>query len=108
LDPERLLVLHFWQTSLSQWQLSAAAAVIRSALQTQMPQLASCEIDFISVASSLTGDRREFQRFNWTRLKALSQTELDRFWKQFLAAWSQYQRGGPRIIKRKKTFGLFD
>lgn len=32
LDPSRLMVLHFWQTPLSDWQLSAAAAVLKTAL----------------------------------------------------------------------------
>jgi hypothetical protein len=107
-SPERLMVLHFWQSPLSQWQLSAAAAVLRSAVRTQLPQLSSCEVDFISVATSPTGNRRQFQKFNWTKLKPLNQAELDRFWNRFLTAWSQYQRGGPRKIKRWKTRGLFD
>lgn len=107
-SPERLMVLHFWKTPLSQWQLSAAAAVLRSAVNTQLPQLSACEVDFISVAFSPTGNRRQFQKLNWTKLKPLNQVELDRFWNPFLTAWSQYQRGGPRKIKRWKTRGLFD
>jgi hypothetical protein len=107
-NPERLLVLHFWRTPLSEWQLRAAAAVLRSAVSTQLPQLATCEVDFISVAFSQTGNSRQFQRFNWTKLKPLNQTEIDRFWNRFLTAWTQYQRGGPRKIKRRKIVGLFD
>lgn len=108
LSSGRLLVLHFWRTPLSQWQLSAAAGVLRLTLHTQIPKLDSCEIDFISVALTPSGDRREFQRLNWNRLKPLHRAELDRFWNQFLEAWSRYQRGGPRKINRRKFSGLFD
>ena len=107
-DPERLLVLHFWQVPLSQRQLSAAAAVLRTALRDNQPQYSSCEVDFISVAFSQFGGGRRFERYNWTRLKPLDDDELHRFWQQFLTAWSHYQRIGPREIRRKRSASLFD
>lgn len=107
-SPERLMLLHFWQTPLSQWQLSAAAAVLRSTINTELPQHAACEVDFISVPFSELGNRRQFEKFNWTKLKPLDQTELDRFWYRFLTAWSQYHRRGPRKIIRKRARGFFD
>ena len=107
-DPERLLVLHFWQAPLSERQLGAAAAVLRSALHNDQPQYSSCEIDFISVAFSQFGSGRRFERYNWTRLKALDEDELHRFWQQFLVAWSHYHRIGPRKIRRKRSASLFD
>lgn len=107
-NSERLMVLHFWITPLSEWQLSAAGAVLRSALLRQKPQYSSCEIDFISVALPDTAPQRRFERYNWSKLKPLGPQDLDRFWKQFLAAWSEYQRRGPREIKRKRAPSLFD
>lgn len=107
-NPERLLVLHFWQTPLTERQLSAAAAVLRAALFDVHPQYSSCEVDFISVAFSQFGSGRRFERYNWVRLKPLDDNELRRFWSQFIAAWSQYQRIGPREVKRKRNSGLFD
>jgi len=106
--PERLLVLHFWQTPLTERQLSAAAAVLRAALFEVHPQYSSCEVDFISVAFSQFGSDRRFERNNWVRLKPLGDNELRRFWSQFLVAWSEYHRIGPREIKRKRNNGLFD
>lgn len=107
-SPDRLLILHFWQTPLSQWQLGAAASVLRGAIASRYPQYSACEIDFISVAFSQMGQGRRFERYNWMRLKPLSISEIDRFWKQFLAGWSRYQRQGPREIARRWKGGLFD
>jgi hypothetical protein len=101
------MVLHFWQTPLFDRQLGAAAAVLRTALLEAMPQYSSCQIDFISVAFSQFSNRRRFERYNWVKLMPLNQAELHRFWQQFIAAWSQYQRIGPREIKRKKITTLF-
>lgn len=107
-NPQRLMVLHFWRTPLSAWQLSAAGAVLRSALLRQQPQYSSCEVDFISVAVPNLATQRRFERYNWSKLRPLGPADLDRFWNQFLAAWSQYQRKGPREIKRKHMPSLFD
>ena len=107
-SPERLLILHVWQTPLSQWQMSAAGAVLRSVMKDQLPQHESSEVDFISVSLSPSATRRQFERLNWNKLKPLPQAELDRFWSRFLDAWSQYQRKEPREIKRRRDRGLFD
>jgi hypothetical protein len=107
-DPDRLMILHFWQAPLFQRQLSAAASVLRAALHDTKPQYSACEIDFISVAFSRFGTGRRFERYNWNQLKPLDDAELSRFWQQFLAAWSHYQRVGPREIKRKRGLSLFD
>jgi hypothetical protein len=107
-NPERLMVLHFWRAPLSEWQLSAAGAVIRSAIYDQQPQYRSCEIDFISIPLPEFAFRRRFERYNWTKLKPHNAAEMARFWRQFLAGWTEYQRKGPREIKRKRAVGLFD
>jgi hypothetical protein len=106
-NPPKLMILHFWRTPLSQWQLSAAAAVLKSTIRNQLPQLEACDIDFISVSFAQGSNSREFQRLNWTKLKPLNQVDLDRFWNYFLVAWSQYQRKAPRKIRRRKTPTLF-
>jgi hypothetical protein len=107
-SPERLIVLHFWQTPLTPRQLSAAASVLRTALFDCQLQYSTCEIDFISVAFSRFGNTRRFERYNWSSLKLLSENELARFWNQFISGWSQYQRLGPREIKRKRIRDLLD
>jgi hypothetical protein len=107
-DPERLMVLHFWQAPLFQRQLGVAATVLRTALNEMQPQYSSCEIDFISVAFSQFGSKRRFERYNWAKLKPLGSDETQRFWLQFLAAWSQYHGLGSREIRRRRATGLFD
>jgi hypothetical protein len=107
-DPDRLLALHFWETPLTEWQLGAAAAVLRSALFDLQPQYASCEIDFISVSFSQFYPSRRFERLNWAKLKPLDESGLNRFWSRFIKAWSQYRRIGPREIKSKRQRTLFD
>jgi hypothetical protein len=107
-NPERLMVLHFWQDPLSDWQLSAAGAVLRSAICDQQSQYRSCEVDFISVPFPEFSPRRRFERYSWTKLKPHSAEELERSWRQFLSAWMEYQRKGPREIRRRRTTSLFD
>jgi hypothetical protein len=105
-SPNRLLILHFWQTPFSDWQRSAMASVLREALEGS--ENAPSEIDFISVPFSDRANRRQFEVYNWKRLKPLSDIELKRFWKAFLDAWAEYQRRGPREIKIKRRKTLFD
>lgn len=107
-NPDRLLVLHFWQTAFSPWQLSAAAAVLRSTLFDQKPQYAGCDIDFISIPFSQIANARRFELYNWTKLKPLSESGTKRFWDRFLSAWIEYQRRGPREIRPKRIRTLFD
>lgn len=108
LNPERLMVLHFWRTPLSERQLSAAAAVLRSVLYNEQQQFSACEVDFISVAQSQFGGQRRFDHYNWTKLRPLGEDQLARFWRPFVLAWSNYQRRGPREIRRKHPQSLFD
>jgi hypothetical protein len=108
LNPERLMVLHLWKTPLSDWQLSAASAVLKSVLLDQQPQYSACELDFISVSNSNPALERRFKQYNWTKLKPLNEHELARFWRQLLAAWSEYQRRPPREIRRKHLPSLLD
>ncbi|HYS47793.1 MAG TPA: hypothetical protein VEM36_03340 [Xanthobacteraceae bacterium] len=106
--PERLMVLHFWRKPLSDWQLSAAGAVIRTALTYHQPQYLACELDFISVPFPEGGTRRRFDQYNWAKIKPLSDVDLKRFWKQFLAAWTVYHRKEPRVIRRRREPNMFD
>ncbi len=108
LNPDRLLILHFWQASFSQWQLSAAGAVLRSALLDQLPQYAACEIDFISVPFVETANGRRFDKYSWTKLRPLNESETNRFWNRFLSAWTDYQRGPSRVIRLKRGPTLFE
>jgi hypothetical protein len=108
LSPQRLLVLHFWQTPLSERQLGAAGAALRAALHAKQPQYSSSELDFISVSGSRFSGGRHFERYNWTKIRPLDADGLSRFWLQFLAAWTKYQSNGPREIVRRRAVGLFD
>lgn len=107
-NPNRVLVLHFWQTPFSQWQLGAAAAVLRASITRQIPEYSSSEIDFISVPLVEATSKRRFEKLNWTRLKPLSDDDLARFWSQFLKAWNEYHRRGPREIRARRQRTLFD
>lgn len=104
----RILVLHFWRSPLTQWQLSAAAAIIQSVMAREFPNQGEHEIDFISVPFMETKNAREFQRYNWSRLRPLNHAELDRFWNQFLSAWAEYQKRGPRKIDKRRPPDMFD
>lgn len=102
LDPERLMILHFWRRPLSQRQLSAAGAVLRVALSLHKPNHSSCELDFISVSLPENASQRQFRRYSWTTIKPFKEEELSRFWKPLCATWLDYQRRQPRKIKRKR------
>jgi hypothetical protein len=104
---ERVMVLHFWQKPLSQWQVNAAGAVIQSALATHQRDYLGREIDFISVSLPERASSRRFERYDWTKVKPLTEAELARFWKQLLAAWSEYQRREPRAIRRRRDPDMF-
>jgi hypothetical protein len=102
LDPQRLMVLHFWRKPLTSWQLGAAAAVLRLALVRQRPGYSGYELDFISVSEHEATSERRFERYGWTALKPLDEQDLSRFWKQFCGAWSEYQKIGPREFRRRR------
>lgn len=108
LPEKRLMILHFWQTPLSERQLSAAAAILRNALTRHRPEYLTCELEFVSVALAANGSVRRFKRYGWDRIRPLSDIELQRFWKPFCDAWSDYKRRGPRQIRRRRDPGLFD
>ena len=72
LNPQRLMVLHFWRTPLSAWQLGAAAAVLQAALVRHRPEYSNCELDLISVS----GSPRRFERYSWEKLKPLKEADL--------------------------------
>jgi len=108
LNSQRLMVLHFWQTPLSTWQLSAAGAVLRAALARNQPDYSNCELDFISVSVPGATSQRRFERYSWAKLKPLNDADLSRFWKQFCTAWSEYQSKGPRQFRRKRQSDMFD
>jgi hypothetical protein len=101
-DPPRLMVLHFWRTTLTTRQLSAVGAVLKRALLQNQPRFADCDLDFVSVSLRDGGTQRRFQLYSWSKLKALKDSELDRFWKLFCDAWSKYQSAEPRRFKRRR------
>jgi hypothetical protein len=103
----RLMVLHFWQKPLTDWQLGAAGAVLRSALVQGQPEFARCELDFVSVSLAEFATRRQFKHYTWAKIRPLSEADLNRFWKQFCAAWSEYKRRKPRVIKRRRLPDMF-
>jgi hypothetical protein len=107
LAPPRLMILHFWLTPLTPRQLSAAAAVLRAALLIHHPAYSGCELDFISVSQPDGAPARNFERYSWTKIKPLSETDLAYFWRQFCEAWSEYQKRGPRTFYRRRQTELF-
>jgi hypothetical protein len=107
-NPERLLVLHFWEQPLLPRQLSAAAAALKKALLRQKPEYALCDLDFITVSLPENASRRQFRRYSWTSIKPLAEDHLARFWKQLGDAWTDYQRREPRKINRRREPSLFD
>jgi hypothetical protein len=103
LAPRRLMVLHFWQKPLSQWQLGAAAGILIAAMQRDQPLLTSLEIDFISVSKPEDRPQRRFQRLGWAELGPLYGDELQRFLKRFCDAWERYKKRQPRLIKLRQA-----
>lgn len=104
---ERLLVLHLWQSPLTQRQLGAAGRLVRDAVYARHPRYATSEIDFISVATPDLASGRRFHCYGWEALKVLNDAENLRFWRQFGEAWDVYLRRGPRIVKSRRSPDLF-
>jgi hypothetical protein len=100
--PDRLMVLHLWEKSLSDWQLSAAGAILRMALYRHQPTCARLELDFISVAVPGHSSERRLQNYSWELLKPLDEDGLQRFFKRLCDAWTEYQRQGPREYKKRR------
>ena len=107
-DQTRLLVLHFWQSAFTQWQLAAAAAILRSSLMRQKHEYASCEIDLISVPFFELINGRRFEIYNWAKLKPLDDTGLNRFLDRLVSAWNEYKKHSPREVKARHSRTLFD
>jgi len=108
LSPPRLLVLHFWREPLSAWQLSAAAAILMSAMKRDKPTCVDLDLDFISVAVPDHSAKRRLRAYNWDTLKRLDDDELRRFLQRLCDAWVEYQNRGPRAYKPRLHPDLFD
>ena len=106
LEPERLMVLHVWRQPLSELQLGAAASILRTALVKWQPMHARCELDFISVTVPTYASTRKFLRYSWETARPLDDEELYLFLRRFCDAWSEYQRRGPREVKRRRQSRL--
>ena len=104
----RLMILHFWQRPLSDWQLSAAAAILIAALKRHDPACLSLDIDFVSVAVPDYSAGRRLRVYDWYSLKPLDDDGLSRFLHRLCAAWAAYQCREPRVIKSRHNRDLFD
>jgi len=108
LSQPRLMVLHFWRQPLSQWQLSAAAAILISAVKRDEPECRYLDLDFISVAVPDHSPERRFRRYDWYTVKPLEDEDLHRFLGRLCDAWKEYHNRGPRVIKPRRERDLFD
>lgn len=106
-DPGRLMVLHFWEKPLSAWQLSAAGAILRTALRGYYPDYVACDLDFVSVSVPPNLSMRQFKNYNWTDLQPLDERQLGRFLKHLCEAWSVYQSKAPRKLSRRRGADFF-
>jgi hypothetical protein len=107
LDTDRLMILHLWESALSNWQLSAAGAILLSALRQHKPECASLKLDFISIAVPPHRDKRQLQVYSWESLQPLDDVGLFRFFQRLCAGWKEYRRRGPRPIKKRAQPDLF-
>jgi hypothetical protein len=112
--PKRLLILHFWQEPLSNWQRSAAAGILMAAMERHNPVLTRLEIDFISISEpAFSAGRhlnagRRLKEYGWHNLDRLDGDDLRRFLDRFCDAWDKYKRLPPREIRqRNKQAALF-
>jgi hypothetical protein len=105
LDKPRILVLHLWRTPLTEYQQSAAAALLRHAIQDHATELGSYELDFVSTSYNSTGLRREFRCLDWKRIRPLDDGGLARFWNRFIKAWDTYQKRPPKPHSKKPKPG---
>jgi hypothetical protein len=104
----RLMILHFWQRPLSDWQLSAAAAILVAAMKRDNPACLSLDIDFLSVAIPDYSAGRRLRVYDWYTLKPLDDEGLSRFFDRLCEAWAAYQRREPRVIKSRHNRSLLD
>ncbi len=108
LNPERLLVLHFWETALKPRQLKAAATALKKAIQQQQKAYADCDLDFVSLSIPEGNSSRRFKCYSWSELKPLTFTELDKFWAPLCSAWKKYKAEGPRFFTKRGPPTMFD
>jgi len=102
LPQERIMVLHFWQDTLSDYQLSAVAGILRLALTINQPRLSVAELDLISVSKPDYASGRRLRRLDWAAAKPLIEDDMDRYLHRISTAWEEYQRR-PRNIARRGT-----
>lgn len=106
-QPQRIMVLYFWETPLSDRQIRAAAAVLGRALQRYQPGYLNHPLEFILVSTPERSSNRLFRCLDWAAINAINDRELERFLQQLCDAWADYQCRGPRLFKRKRTPDLF-
>ncbi len=98
-NPHRLLVLHFWLKPLSDWQIKAALAILVEAMKRDNHECLTLDIDFISVARPEHSARRQFQLYDWYKLRPLDEGELDDFLQRLCAGWQKYRSRALREVK---------
>ena len=101
-EQPRLMIFYFWKRPLSQWQLSAAAAILQTCLDRSQRHLSFAGIEFISVAEEGNPLQRRFRSYNWEALQPLTQDHLEHFLERFCKAWRTYKSLPPREIRRRE------
>ena len=107
-SPARVLVLHFWRDALSDWQLRAAAGILRLAPAGDKPACLGLDLDFVSVAVPDHSAARRLRSYTWQTLDPLRGDELDHFLQRLCDAWAKYQERGPRPYKARPRRDLFN
>jgi hypothetical protein len=105
LDKPRLLVLHFWRTALTDFQIGAAAAILKHSFRDRYAEFSNYELDFVSIPESPIDARRNFRCLDWNRARPLDEFDLTRFWKQFVSAWDTYQKRPGKLRRGPKRSG---
>ena len=104
----RLMVLHFWQQALTDWQLSAAGSVLIEALKGHNKNCLGLDLDFVSVAIPDRAASRRLILYDWYKLHPLDSEDLRRFLDRLCAAWAAYQRRERRVIRNRSGPDLFE
>ncbi|MBG7613811.1 hypothetical protein IWC96_00765 [Brevundimonas sp. BAL450] len=101
LEEPRLLLLHLWDRPLNERQIRAALAILKRGLLEQAPDYAYCDVDFVILSTQPLSAHRSCRVYEWPTLPAMKQEELNQFLEMLTTAWDEYQRKGPRLIKRR-------
>jgi hypothetical protein len=101
LSEPRVLLLHVWDRPLNDRQVRAALAILKRALTDQLPAYSYRDIDFVTLSTPPLSARRSCRIYGWNSLPPMETDELDRFLGALSDAWSEYQRHGPRSVKRR-------